>query len=183
MRTVMQGIVGITVGAVLAGAGAAFLGAPTPCADRKVAPTPAAAAQLKSNWSAFLQQAARGPATMAVTEDQATSQAADWLQQRGAPLTEVRIYFCSDGHADAAATLTSFGAPVHVVAGGTLDVSGGQPSVRITSVRMGSLPGVIGAAAANSAITAATGGTLPLKGLTDVRFTDGRATLAGGPAK
>lgn len=180
LKTIALGVIGIGVGAVLAGGAAAFMGTPSACVSRAVLPSAAAGRQLSTNWDAFKQQAARGSATLVVTEEQATSKAADWLKQQDAPLRDVQIYFCPDGRADVSATLTSFGAPVRMVISGGLDVSGGEPRVRIDAVRVGSLPGALGASLANSAISAANVRSLPLQGLKAVQFTDGKVTLTGG---
>lgn len=183
LRTFMLATAGIVTGAIVLGTGAALLGTPAACVSRAVLPTAAVGQQLATNWEAFKQQAARGPASLVVTEEQATSGAADWARQTGGVISDVRVYFCPDGQAEAAARITYLGRDLDIVAGGTLDVSGQQAAVRITSVRVGNLPGGVGAAIANAALSATTMPALPMAGITGVQFTDGKATITGGGSR
>jgi hypothetical protein len=173
------------VGAVtVVGAALIFTGHPSPCVKRTPTVDPAAAAQLSGDWLEFLARANGGPTSITLTESEVTSRSVEYLREKNAPVSNLRIYFCPDGHAEAAASISLLGRDIQVVASGTLDLTGSQPEIKNNSVRAGNLPGKLSTWAVNLVLDVGNLKTLKLdKHLTAITFADGTTTISGGPTR
>jgi hypothetical protein len=170
------------LGALIVMVALVFTGSPSACVDRAVPVSPAASQQLRAAWRNFGQQTAREPASITITETQATSRGVDYIEEKDAPVEELQVYFCPGGYAEASGKISILGAKTKVVVRGTLDLSGSQPEIQIDSVRAGNLPSVIAKPAVDVVLNTGNLRTLDLKEhLTSIQFTDGAATVQGGP--
>ncbi len=149
-------LVGLTI--IVAGVAvviAAFVGNPkASCAD--VAPTTSSAAanSFIAKWNAFEAGYRRGPATVSFTEDEVTSRGSSYLAENGITAKHLEVHFCPGaGKGQAVANVTIGGVDLAVLAEGHLDV--GSSQIVVDSLQIGSVPGFIGASAANSLIGAA----------------------------
>jgi len=170
------GLLAVAGGASLL-VGMVLLGTPRPCVDR-AAPTGADAA-FTADWVAFARQAATGgAASIAVTEVQATALASRSIAANGLPMSDVRVFFCADGHAEVAGRVSFRGWSVAVLAAGGIDTTTAPPRVGVTSVRAGALPGVL----TSWVLGLVPGGAsreLPLPAGASIRIEDGRAVITG----
>jgi hypothetical protein len=174
------GGIGIFVGGVLVGAILIFTGDPAACVNRKAVADPAQAAQLTKNWDAFSAKAAAGSASITITEQQATARGVQWVAEKDAPLSDLQVYFCPDGHAEAKGTASYLGRDVNIVVEGTLDLTAAKPTITVDAVRAGNLPSAVGTRIVNIILNAGDLKTLPLKEhLTSVSFSDGQAVIEG----
>lgn len=175
--------VGMLLGAAIVGIILLFRDVSPPvCAARSAAPSTAASQQLRAAWRTFGAQAAAGPATITVSEVQATSRGVEFVNEQDAPVKNLQIRFCDGGFAEAAGSVKILGREVDTVVRGTLDLSGPRPRVRLTSVRAGGLPDWAGRPLVNQVLD--TGGlrTLPIKEhLTSITYTGTSATIQGAP--
>ncbi|MGE3857571.1 MAG: hypothetical protein AB7G21_11515 [Dehalococcoidia bacterium] len=157
-------------------AGMAALGTPTPCVDR----TAAAADAPALDWVALAKQAAAGGTpTLTVTEAQATAMARQSLSGGEVPVTDVRVFFCPDGHAEVAGRVTLSGWTFNALLEAGIDSAVAPPMVEVRGVRVGSVPGVLTSWVVG---LMPEGGRseLPLPAGAQVRIEDGRAVLTGG---
>ncbi len=123
-------------GGVAAGGTAAALvatGTPTPCTDRFVYASPIGSSIAKSKWQIFRLEASQGYATVEFTEDEVTSLGADVL---GKKVKDFRVYFCSEGYAEATGTARG----VDFLVRGGVDLTGAIPHAEIIDVQVGGLP-------------------------------------------
>lgn len=130
---------------VVAFALALFRGSPGACGGgRGLNTDPALAAAYDERWGAFNDQILRGlPASIAVSEDEATAKSRIFLALTGAPIDDVRICF-NEGGGDVNGTLsTPFGGDIAVRLRGTVDMTKATPDAKLTSVRIGALPGFV----------------------------------------
>jgi len=157
-------------------AGMAALGTPTTCVDREAAPAAAPAL----DWVALARQAAAGGTpTLAVSEAQATAMVNRSLAGSDLPVTDVRVFFCPEGHAEIAGRVTISGWTVDALMEAGVDNAAVPPAVEVQGVRVGSVPG---------ALTSWVAGLLPEGGRSElplpagatVRIEDGRAVVTGG---
>jgi hypothetical protein len=170
------------LGALIAAAALIFTGSPAACVDRVVPTSAAASQELRAAWKQFGAQAARGPATITVTETQATSRGVEYVDDKGAPVDELQVYFCPAGYGEASGKISVLGLKTRVVVRGTLDLSGSKPQIQIDSVRAGNLPSFIAKPAVDVILNTGDLRTLDLKEhLTSIQFSDGAATVGGGP--
>ncbi|HEY8171476.1 MAG TPA: hypothetical protein VIH21_00190 [Dehalococcoidia bacterium] len=134
-------IIAVIGGAVLL----TFKGTPGNCGgNRPIENNPGLAFAYDDRWFDFNTTLTSGlPATLAVTESEATSRAQLFLDSASAPIDSVRLCF-TDGGADINGTLdTPFGGDIAVRVGGTADLSGQHPKAEITSMRIGGLPAFV----------------------------------------
>lgn len=174
-------VIGIGSGVVLIGVMAAsalmFTGNPAPCVNRTSTPSSAAAESLQSKWDAF--KAANGGTNVQFSELEVTSRAVAYLQQRDVPVSNLQVYFCPDGKAQAKGQVSVLGRTANVLLTGHLDVSGGQNVVVIDSVQAGNLPSFLGTTVVNQVIDRNNVRNLPLGlTLTSATNADGSTRLA-----
>ncbi len=182
IAVVLLGAGGVIVGAGVVGVVLIFTGDPQPCAGRVSTPTTAASNELRTRWKEFGAKAATGPASIGITELQATSRGVEYVKEKDAPVTDLQVYFCPDGHAEAAGKVSFLGRDIKIVVSGTLDLSGAKPEIQIDSVRAGNLPGGIGTRAVDLVLNTGDLKTLNLdEHLTSITYTDGVANVQGGP--
>ena len=164
---------------------AVFKGSPGQCGGgRAIDADPALAIAYQARWAAFNQRLLSGlPASITVTEDEATARSRLFLALQDAPVNDVRVCF-SDGEGDVNGTIsTPFGPDVAVRIKGTVDLTKASPDAKITSMRIGAVPRFV---------------TRPFEGLVsrivedqteqivlfndmDVEVRDGEATITGQP--
>jgi len=138
ITNIVRGVLAVLLAAALVAGGLLFSGA-RPCADRSSQPSALARASLGAKWLAL----SLTPVPIAVTEREATSAAAVYIQERDVPVHNVQIHFCSDGTAEATGTLRVLGLPIRVVAKGTIDFSGAAPRILFDKIEAGRLPSAI----------------------------------------
>ena len=155
---------------------------PPVCAARAIPTGAAASQQLRANWRTFGEQAARGPASIQLTEEQATSRGVEYIREKDAPVEALYVRFCAGGFGEASGKVSILGRHVNTVVRGTLDLSGPKPRIKITSVRAGSLPDAMARPIVNRILDAGDLRTLNLdEHLTGIRFDEGTAAIEGGP--
>jgi hypothetical protein len=162
-----------------------FRGDPGDCAsEREIINDPRLAFAYDDRWLEFNDRLLSGlPATLAVSESEATSRAELFLASSSAPVEDVRVCFVDDGAHVNGTISTPFGPDVRVRIEGRTDLSGRHPEAEISSIKLGALPGFV---------------TRPFRGLVrrivddqmeqielDHRLTvalrDGEATVTGEP--
>jgi hypothetical protein len=122
-----------------------FAGSPAQCGGgRDVQVSPALSQSYEQRWLAFNATLTRGqPATLAVSDSEATSRTRDFLAASEAPVKDLRICFV-DNAADVNGTITTpFGPDVTVRVKGNADLSGAHPRARIDSIQIGGLPSFV----------------------------------------
>jgi hypothetical protein len=122
-----------------------FRGHPGECGDGRVIDSnPGLAFAYDQRWIDFNTTLTSGlPATLDVTESEATSRAELFLDTASAPVDDVRVCFVEEG-ADVNGTLsTPFGWDVDVRLKGNVDLSGRHPEAELDSVRIGALPAFV----------------------------------------
>ena len=104
----------------------------------------ALSAAYDARWRAFNSQLLSGqPASLTVSDSEATSRARQFLVQTGAPVRDLRLCFVPGG-GDVNATLdTPFGADVDVRVKGRVDVSGRHPKTQIDAIEIGGMPSFV----------------------------------------
>jgi hypothetical protein len=172
--TIILVFIGGLVGIVLVGGLLAFTGAPTACAARSVQPTAAASQELRTNWNNL--KARGGPGTF--TELQATSRGVEYINEKGAPVDDLQVYFCPGGYAEASGKVSILGLKSKVVVRGTLDVSGSQPQIVIQEVRAGNLPSAVAKPVVDAILNTGNLKTLDLGArIAPLQFSDGVVTV------
>lgn len=167
----------------LAGAGLgtvlALSGSPEPCVDRGVDPAPSNDQALSENWQQLLFSLASGEDTqITVSEDEASTVGANYIEQRNIPVEDFRLYFCPDGRPQAAGKVEFLGIQSNVVAKGDLDLSGAQPRLQIDSVKAGRLPGFVSKPLAELVLDEQDVTNVPLpQQVSDVDYQDGQAIV------
>jgi hypothetical protein len=178
---VIAGIAAAVGGIIVIGV-MVFTGSPAACVDREVPVSAAASQELRSAWNAFGAQAARGPASITITETQATSRGVDYVEEKDAPVEDLQVYFCPGGYGEASGRISVLGAKAKVIVRGTLDLSGPSPRIQIDSVRAGNLPSFIAKPAVDLILNTGDLRTLDIdEHLTGIQFGDGTANVQGGP--
>lgn len=163
----------------------AFKGSPGQCgAGRALGGDPTLAQAFQQRWNTFESQISAGqPATLAVTDDEATARLREFLAGTDAPVDDVRLCFVPGGGDVSGRIASPVGGDVAVRVRGGVDLSGARPKTRVDSIRIGGLPSFVTAPfrglvtriidEQSSRITLAHGA--------DVRFEDGRATFTSAP--
>jgi len=176
------GAVGAVLGALIIAIILMITGSPKPCVERTNAYSAAASQDLRARWKTFEAQAAAGNAQIAMTEGAVTSRGIEYIDEKDLPVEDLQVYFCPDGHAEAAGRIKIAGVDSDVVAEGTLDLSGDRPRIRVDRVRVGNLPSAVGTRAVNFILDRGDARTPDLKPrITAVGYGDGTATLSGAP--
>jgi hypothetical protein len=174
-------ITGAIIGSLLIGAILVFTGKPGPCVDRSVPVSSAASARTNEKWDAFKAQAAAGTATVTYTETEITSRGVDYLDEKDVPMSDLQVYFCPQGYAEATGTISGPGRDINVLVRGTLDLSGAKPRIHVMEVQAGNLPGFIATRLVNQVLDRSDVKTLNLSvPLRSLAITDGSATLTSG---
>lgn len=128
------------LGALVILIGALILtGDPSPCVSRTSVPNSGAAVALQQKWDAF--KVAAAPATVQFTEQEVTSRGVAYLDERDVPISNLQVYFCPDGKAEAKGTASLLGRDVNILVRGSLDV--GNNEIVVDSVQAGNLPSLI----------------------------------------
>lgn len=137
----------VTLAAAFAGGlyAAAVVGSPGPC--QPAAPlvvTGEAAASLQAKLDTMTAQLAAGqPASFAFTDSELTSRAVQFLREEDAPIRDLQVCVHA-GAVEASGTVqVPWGPDVDVLARGRVDFSGGEPQVRIDSMEVGAVPGLV----------------------------------------
>jgi len=95
---------------------------------------------------------------------------------------DLQVYFCPSGVAEASGKIKVAGLKSKVVVRGTLDLSGAKPKIQIDEVRAGNLPSSIAKPAVDAILNTGNFRTLDLnEKLISIQYTDGKATITGGP--
>jgi hypothetical protein len=167
---IILGGIGTIIGIILVGGILIFTGAPQPCAARDIQYSAAASQQLRAQWLAI----AKTGGTVNFTETQATSRGVDYVNEKGAPVEDLQVYFCPQGYAEASGKVKVLGMKSKVVVRGTLDLSGPQPQIDIQSVRAGNLPSAAARPVVNAILNAGNFKTLDInERITQLQYTDG----------
>ena len=122
-----------------------FNGSPGTCGGgRQISAEPLLAFAYDQRWLAFNAQLINGlPATLNVTEDEATSRADLFLAQSNAPIDDLRVCMV-DGGGDINGKIdTPLGPDIEVRVKGSVDLSGRHPDANIDSIRIGAMPAVV----------------------------------------
>lgn len=122
-----------------------FKASPGDCGDgRPLQADASLSAAYDERWRAFNAQLTSGqPASVTVSDSEATSRARQFLLHTGAPVRSLRLCFVPAG-GDVNATLdTPFGADVDVRVKGSVDVSGRHPKAQIDSIEIGGMPSFV----------------------------------------
>ncbi len=122
-----------------------FNGSPGQCGGgRRISADPQLAFTYDQRWIAFNAQLINGlPATLNVTEDEATSRADLFLAQSNAPIDDLRVCMV-DGGADINGKIdTPLGPDIEVRVKGSADLSGRHPDASIDSIRIGAMPAFV----------------------------------------
>jgi len=139
---VLGGLAGVGAIAAVATAILIATGDPKPCVDRKSTPSEAAALAAQTQWEAF--KLAPPGATLALTEQEVTSRAIAYVNERDVPFKNIQVYFCPNGKAEAKGIANLLGRDINVLFRGSLDVSGGKNTIVVDSVDVGNLPSAVG---------------------------------------
>jgi hypothetical protein len=161
-----------------------FKGSPGQCGSGALQANASLADQYQQQWAAFEQQLTTGrPATLSVSDEEATARLRQFLDTNDAPVQDARLCF-TNGGADVSGKISSpMGWDVAVRVRGSVDLSGAHPKTHIDSIRIGGMPSFV---------------TRPFTGLVTriidhesdqvtldhsvgVRLTSGTATLSGSP--
>ncbi|MEX0785580.1 MAG: hypothetical protein WD939_02990 [Dehalococcoidia bacterium] len=165
----------------------AIIGDPGTCAsgERTITVSPEAAASFQAKWDELDASLDAGQAaSTTVTEDEATSRARAWLEERDAPISEALLCFSADGgSASAKVDVPFFPGDVDVLVRGTLLLTGEQPQAQIDDIEMGGMPGFMTEIAErfiNRVIDNQTD-DLALEHDYGLAFDEGEATVGGQP--
>lgn len=122
-----------------------FRGSPGGCGGgREITVDPALAFAYDQRWLEFNTTLTTGlPASLVVSEDEATSRTREFLDASSAPVEDVRVCFV-DGRGDINGTLTTpFGPDVAVRIKGNATLGGRHPEADIDSIQIGGLPSFV----------------------------------------
>lgn len=122
-----------------------FRGSPDACGNGRLIENDAALAfAYDDRWVEFNSTLTSGlPASLTVSESEATSRAELFLATSSAPVEDVRVCFTDGGAAVNGILSTPFGGDVAVRIDGDADLSGQHPRADIESMRIGGLPGLV----------------------------------------
>lgn len=123
----------------------AFRGSPGDCGGgRQITSSPALAQSYEQRWLEFNAQLIQGrPATLTVSDSDATSRTQAFLAASDGPVHNVRLCFVISG-ADVNGTISPpFGPDIRVRAKGGVDLSGSHPRATIESIQIGGLPSFV----------------------------------------
>lgn len=180
----------IVIGAPLVAVGLfiiAVVGDPGTCEaeDRPIVLSDSAAASYQTAWDGFQATLDSGQAaTVTLNETEVSSRAQQWLDERDAPITELRICF-TDGGAGASAKLDAPFMPgdIDVLVRGTLILTGDQVEVDIDELEVGGLPGPLNDPVQSFVEDVIADETIDLELERDYQlaFSEGSVTVSGQP--
>jgi hypothetical protein len=175
-------------GVIASGALAAFLvfnGAPEPCVDRSIQPAPEADTDLQANWLDVLDGVSRGERVqLSVTEEQASILGQGYLDARGVPVEDLRVYFCPDGTAEATGRVHTglLGLESNVLVKGTLAIDSGTNRIDIDEVHVGQFPNFLASRAYDLLIDENDIRNLPIaENIDEIEYRDGEAIVTVAP--
>lgn len=177
---------GAFIGAVVLGALGVFLvvtGSPDTCDEPNVDPLPPAllATQLDLRWAVFSAESMNGPASITVTEAEATARGRQYLDTEDVPLDDFQVYFCDGDLGQLAGTVEALGIDVKFVVTAHLDVSGAEPVVELDSVDVGNMPGFVSDAIIDLFLDDQTRTLELTEHLTGTEISDGQIVINGEP--
>jgi len=145
LKWALLGVGSLAGAAVVTGAvffGLSFAGAPAPgCADGDIPVSEAAAASFDQKWDAFEAAAKAGPATVTFTEEELTSRAQRYVEDRDLPVKNVQVHLCpGESKGQAVGEVKILGRYVDVVITGHLDTDRESPTVVIDKLTVGAVP-------------------------------------------
>ncbi|MGD9935273.1 MAG: hypothetical protein AB7T37_16375, partial [Dehalococcoidia bacterium] len=146
IKTVTTGvgvIGGVVIAGVVLGGILVFTGDPKPCVDRTSTPTSAAAASVLDRWAAFKVGAAAGPATVAYDEQEATSRAVQYLNEKDIPLSNTQVYFCPSGRGQVKGVVNALGRDINILLEGHVDTTQNPPVIVVDEIKAGNLPSAV----------------------------------------
>jgi hypothetical protein len=146
IKTVLGGIGiigGIGIGAVVLGGILVFTGDPSPCVDRTSVPSNAAVTALFERWNAFQAATASGPANVTFSEEEATSRAQQYLNEKDIPLENAQVYFCPSGRGQVKGQVRALGRDIKVLLEGRVDASQEPPVIIVDEIKAGNLPSAV----------------------------------------
>jgi hypothetical protein len=179
-----SGVFFLAITLIAAGAFFAFTGTPSPCVDRELNPAPGANQQLQANWLRAIDGISAGErVTLSVTEGQASSIGDGYLDNKGVPVEDLRVYFCPGGEgAQATGKVGLLGIGANVLVEGRLDVTGERPRVELDHVRAGRIPGFISRPLLDLLVDRDDVLTLSaLENVSAIEYLDGEALVTIGP--
>jgi hypothetical protein len=146
IKTVLGGIGvigGVVIGGVVLGGILVFTGDPKPCVDRMSTPSNAAVTALFERWNSFSATALTGPATVTFSEEEATSRAQQYLNEKDIPLEQAQVYFCPDGRGQVKGKVNALGRDITILLTGTVDTTQNPPVIVIDDIEAGNLPSAV----------------------------------------
>ena len=180
------GIVGVVVLVAVFLVVAAFAGSPGECdsGGRDVETSSALAQQLQAKLDRFDEQLDAGQAaSITFDESEATSRGQEFLEEKDAPIDDLKVCFNSEGPSASGKVSAVAGLDLSVKASGKVNLSGAHPRVDDIDIDVGRVPGFI------------TGGLegvikdvindqldhIDIEHQLTITFGDGTATLSGQP--
>jgi hypothetical protein len=162
-----------------------FKGSPGQCGGGEALQADASLAdRYQQQWKTFEQQLTAGrPATLTVSDEEATARLRQFLDANDAPVQDARLCFI-DGGADVSGNVSSpMGWDVDVRVRGSVDLSGAHPKTHIDSIRIGGMPSFVTRPFTSmvTRIIDHESDQVALDHSVDIRLTDGTATLSGSP--
>jgi hypothetical protein len=144
-------------------------------------PTPLLATELNARWAVFSAQSQAGPASIQITDAEATARGRQYLDDEDVPVNDFRVLFCGDGKGQLAGTVGALGLDTKFVVTGHLDIGGDKPVVALDSVHVGNVPGFI-ADKVLDILVKNDKRTLELdENLSGSQISDGLIVISGGP--
>jgi hypothetical protein len=131
---------GVVIGGVVLGGILVFTGDPEPCVERSPAASDGAVTALFERWNAFKDEAQSGPATVTFSEDEATSRAQQYLNEKDIPLNNAQVFFCPDGRGQVKGRVSALGRDINILLEGHVDASQQPPVIVIDEIKAGNLP-------------------------------------------
>ncbi|HEX5370506.1 MAG TPA: hypothetical protein VFY10_13920 [Dehalococcoidia bacterium] len=177
------GFIFLAITAVAFGAFLMASGTPAPCVDRSVDPAPPSTGNLETDWFDVGQQVANGQTIqLQVNEDEATTIAAGYLDAKNVPVSDLRVYFCPDGTAEATGRVGTLGVDSNVLIKGRLNIQGSEPAIEIDEVHAGNFPSFLAKHVVNLLVDQHDARTLPLvQHISAIEYHDGEATVTLSP--
>ena len=158
-------------------------GSPSTCATPgwTTYPDPLLATELDARWAVFSAQSQAGPASIQITDAEATARGRQYLDDEDVPVDNFRVLFCGDGKGQIAGTVGALGLDAKFVVTGHLDIGGEKPVVALDSVDVGNVPGFI-ADKVLDVLVKNDKRTLQLdENLSGSQINDGVIVISGGP--
>ncbi len=143
IKTILGGIGiigGVVIGGVVLGGILVFTGDPKPCVDRSSTASNAAVTALFARWNQFTADAQAGPATVTFNEEEATSRAQQYLNEKDIPLDNAQVYFCPSGRGQVKGRVSALGRDINILLEGRVDTTQQPPVIVVDEIKAGNLP-------------------------------------------